>query len=223
LLRSFSVLLLALLATAPLQAQSVRYVSDKVFIVLHKGPGADYRWAAKLTPGTRLEVSQTAKDGKWSEVTTQRGTTGWVQSEFLTAESPAQVKLPAALARADQLTAKNAKLNTELKALQQEKTELLNRINSSDSELGDVSQELANLKQVSGKAVQLDADNRRLVEDTENLRSEVEMLEAENQRLNDKLSSEDFINGALAVLLGVIITLVVPRVWPKRSKSSSWA
>ena len=222
-LRSFSVLLLALLATAPLQAQGVRYVSDEVFIVLHKGPGADYRWAAKLTPGTRLEVSQTAKDGKWSEVTTQRGTTGWVQSEFLTAESPAQVKLPAALARADQLTANNAKLNTELKALQQERTELLNRINSSDSELGDVSQELANLKQVSGKAIQLDADNRRLVEDTENLRSEVEMLEAENQRLNDKLSSEDFINGALAVLLGVIITLVVPRVWPKRSKSSSWA
>ena len=120
-LRSFYVLLLALLATAPLQAQSVRYVSDKVFIVLHKGPGTEYRWAAKLTPGTRLEVAQTASDGKWSEVTTQRGTTGWVQSEFLTAESPAQVKLPAALARAEKLTAKNAELNTELKTLQQEK------------------------------------------------------------------------------------------------------
>ena len=71
--------------------------------------------------------------------------------------------------------------------------------------------------------IQLDADNRRLVEETENLRSEVEMLEAENQRLHDKLDSEDFINGALAVLLGVVITLVVPRVWPRRRKSSSWA
>ena len=30
-------------------------------------------------------------------------------------------------------------------------------------------------------------------------------------------------NGAMAVLLGVIITLVVPRLWPKRRRSSSWA
>ena len=66
-------------------------------------------------------------------------------------------------------------------------------------------------------------DNRRLVEESENLRSEVEMLEAENQRLHDKLESEDFLNGALAVLLGVIIALVAPRLQPKRRKSSSWA
>ena len=71
--------------------------------------------------------------------------------------------------------------------------------------------------------MQLDVDNRRLVEEAENLRSQLDMLEAENQRLQDKLDSEDFLNGALAVLLGVIITLVVPRLWPKRRKSSSWA
>jgi SH3 domain protein len=57
----------------------------------------------------------------------------------------------------------------------------------------------------------------------EELRSQVEMLKAENLRLVDKIDSEEFLNGALAVLLGVIITLVVPRLWPKRRKSSSWA
>jgi SH3 domain protein len=61
------------------------------------------------------------------------------------------------------------------------------------------------------------------VEETENLRGKVDMLEAENNRLKDSLQSEAFIDGALAVLLGVIITLVVPRLWPKRRKSSSWA
>jgi SH3 domain protein len=71
--------------------------------------------------------------------------------------------------------------------------------------------------------VQLDSDNQRLVEESENLRSEVDMLEFENQRLVDKLDSGAFLDGALAVFLGVIITLVVPRLWPKRRKSSSWA
>lgn len=222
-LRSTAILLFALFLAAPLQAQDIRYVSDKVFVVLHKGPGTDYRWAAKLTPGTRLRVARTAEGGDWSEVTTDRGTTGWVSSEFLSSDAPAQVKLPAAVARAESLSAKNAELATEVEALRSEKVDLLNTINSTDSELGGISQELANLKQVSGKAVQLDTDNRRLVVDSETLRSEVEMLKAENLRLQDKLKSEDFINGALAVLMGVFITLVVPRLWPKRRKSSSWA
>ena len=56
-----------------------------------------------------------------------------------------------------------------------------------------------------------------------NLRAKVEMLEGENQRLQDKLQSEDFLNGAMAVLLGVIITLVAPRLMPKRRRNSEWA
>jgi SH3 domain protein len=86
-----------------------------------------------------------------------------------------------------------------------------------------VAEELAQLKQLSGNAQQLDEDNRRLVVDAEQLRSQVDMLEAEAQRMRDKVESDEFINGALAVLLGVIITLVVPRLWPKPRRSSSWA
>ena len=198
-------------------------MSDEVFVVLHKGPGAEYRWVAKLTPGTRLRMAGTAEDGEWAEVTTDRGTTGWVSTEFLSSDTPAQVRLPAAEARAAKLSTENAELNNQVAALEAEKLELLNKINTSDSELGDVSQELSNLQQVSGKAMQLDTDNRRLIEETENLRAGVDMLEAENLRLQDNLKSEDFINGALAVLMGVFITLVVPRLWPKRRKSSSWA
>lgn len=210
-------------AALPAQAQAVKYVSDEVFVVLHKGPGAEYRWVAKLTPGTRLRMAGTAEDGEWAEVTTDRGTTGWVSTEFLSSDTPAQVRLPAAEARAAKLSTENAELNNQVAALEAEKLELLKKINSSDSELGDVSQELSNLQQVSGKAMQLDTDNRRLIEETENLRAGVDMLEAENLRLQDNLKSEDFINGALAVLMGVFITLVVPRLWPKRRKSSSWA
>ena len=125
------------------------YVSDKVFIVLHKGPGADYRWAAKLTPGTRLTVAGKSSDGEWAEVTTTRGTSGWVRAEFLTSEAPAQIRLPAALASAEKLTAANRDLTTEVQALQTEKVELLNTINASESELGSVSEELARLKQIS--------------------------------------------------------------------------
>jgi SH3 domain protein len=222
-LRAVVYLLLGLLATAA-QAQETRYISDKQYVPLRSGAGNEYRIIHRGLPsGTRLTVARTSADGVWSEITTDRGTSGWIRSQYLMSETPAALQLQTALARADAAESAREKLAAELAGLQAERGDLETAVSSSNSELEAVSQELARLKQVSGKAIQLDTDNRRLVEQTENLRSEVEMLEAENQRLNDKLGSEDFINGAFAVLLGVIITLVVPRLWPKRRRSSSWA
>lgn len=218
-------LFLIVVFTLPMTAlaQNTRYVSDDVFVVLHSGPGKDYRWLGKLNPGDSMTLKGTSEDGEWAEVTTATGTDGWVTTEFLTGQAPAQVRLPAAETRAEQLAAKNQELTAQLEALRAEKSDLSSELGNTGGELDEVEQELARLKQISGNAVQLDADNRRLVEQSENLRSEVEMLEAENQRLSDKLQSGDFINGALAVLLGVVITLVVPRLWPKRRRMSEWA
>ena len=216
--------LLSLLFAGIAQAQDVRYVSDKQYVPLRSGAGNDYRITHRGIPsGTRLKVARTSSDGLWAEITTDRGTTGWIRTQYLMEDVPAQNQVDAAKARAEKATTQSAALAVEVKDLKTERVELLNQITSSGSELGDISKELTQLKQISGKSVQLDVDNRRLVEESENLRSEVEMLEAENQRLHDKLESEDFLNGALAVLLGVIIALVAPRLQPKRRKSSSWA
>lgn len=216
--------LFSLLFAAAAQAQNVRYVSDKQFIPLRSGAGSDYRIIHRGIPsGTRLTIARTSGDGEWAEITTEKGTTGWIRTQYLMQDLPAQNRVDAAEKRAAEAVAKSAALSEELAALRAQSTELEGQLNSSGSELGSVTEELAQLKQISGNAIQLDIDNRRLVEESENLRSDVEMLESENQRLQDKLESEDFLNGALAVLLGVIITLVVPRLWPKRRKSSSWA
>ena len=217
-------LLLTLFVAGAAQARDIRYVSDKQYIPLRSGAGNEYRIVHRGIPsGTKLEVARVSGDGVWAEITTERGTTGWIRTQYLMKDLPAQNKVDEAVARAEQLAEKNAALAAQLEQLQGERGELLDKVTETDTQLGSVSEELAQLKQISGKAVQLDVDNRRLVVETETLRSEVETLESENQRLQDKLRSEDFMNGALAVLLGVVITLVVPRLWPKRRRSSSWA
>ena len=222
--RALPLMLLTLLMVSAAQAQDIRYVSDKQFVPLRSGAGSDYRIIHRGIPsGTRLKVARTSGDGEWAEITTDRGTTGWIRSQYLMQDLPAQNKVDAAEKRATEATAKSASLSSELAALQAQRTELKGQLDSNGSELGSVTKELAQLKKISGNAVQLDTDNRRLVLEAENLRWELEMLKSESQRLQDKLDSEEFLNGALAVLLGVIITLVVPRLWPKRRKSSSWA
>jgi len=216
-------LLLTVLLGAAATAQNVSYVSDIQYVPLRSGASNEHRIVHRGIPsGTRLVVSQNSSDGEWSEVTTDTGVTGWIRSQYLTSEVPARQQLAAARRQIEESGDESADQLSKLQSLETERDELLAIITASDSELGQVKQELHQLKQVSGKAVQLDKTNRQLVEDSEKLHLEVEMLQAENQRLAGKLQSEDFMNGALAVLLGVIIALVAPRLVPKRRKTSSW-
>ena len=206
------------------QAADTRYVSDTQYIPLRSGPGNEYRITHRGIPsGTRLEVKKTAGNGDYAEIVTEKGTSGWIRTQYLMKNLPAQNKLASAVTKAETLTSENSALKAEAQTLRSERVELLNQITSAEGNLGNTSQELAQLKQISSKSVQLDTDNRRLTLEAEGLRSEGDMLKAENQRLLDKLNSEAFMNGALAVLLGVIIALVVPRLWPKRRSNSSWA
>lgn len=214
--------LLTLLCT-PLGAQETRYVSDDVFIVLHAGPGSNYRWLGRLIPGTELVEQRRSTDGNWAEVRTRRGTLGWVQAEYLASEPPAQARLPAVVRQLEDAQRDGADLRRNLATAQAERDALRAQLDESSAALQRVSEELAQLRQVSGSAVETAEDNRRLVEETTALRMNLNTLRADNQRLQDRVRSSAFIDGALAVLLGVIIAVVVPRLWPKRRASSSWA
>jgi len=219
-----SLALLGALSAGHSVAQDIRYISDKQYIPLRSGAGNEYRILHRGLPsGTRLRVSGYSDNGDWAQVTTGDGDKGWLRAQYIMTEMPAETRLQSIEQKNQQLEQQNTALTEQVNTLQAERGELATQVTDTDSTLSQVSEELAQLKQISGKAVQLDKDNRRLVEESESLRSEVDTLDAENQRLQDKLQSSAFIDGALAVLLGVIITLVVPRLWPKRRSSSSWA
>lgn len=222
-MRFISLLTLLTLLCPPLAAQETRYISDDVFIVLHAGPGSNYRWLGRLIPGTELVEQRRSTDGNWAEVRTRRGTLGWVQAEYLASEPPAQARLPAVVRQLEDAQRDGADLRRNLATAQAERDALRAQLDESSAALQRVSEELAQLRQVSGSAVETAEDNRRLVEETTALRMNLNTLRADNQRLQDRVRSSAFIDGALAVLLGVIIAVVVPRLWPKRRASSSWA
>ena len=71
--------------------------------------------------------------------------------------------------------------------------------------------ELRQIKQISGAAIELDSRNQSLAESLETKRSEAELLKLENVRLQERIKSNQIIDGALAVLLGF-------RVWRARMK-----
>lgn len=219
---SFALTAMALAALGA-KAQESRYVSDDVFIVMHAGPGSNYRWLGKLIPGTELSELRRSTDGNWAEVRTERGTEGWVQAEYLSTEPPAQVRLPAVVRQLEEAQQEAAQLRSKYNELATAHAELQTLLDTTNADLQQVTEELAQLRQISGSAIETAENNRRLAEESAAIRMTLDTLEADNQRLQDRVQSSAFLDGALAVLLGVIITLVAPRLWPKRRSSSSWA
>ncbi|MCB1689547.1 MAG: TIGR04211 family SH3 domain-containing protein [Halioglobus sp.] len=218
---SVPLLMLFLLFSNTTLAQDIRYVSGDQKVALRGGAGDDYQIVHRgVSPGVSVIVSRTSDDGLWADITTEAGDTGWIPTEKLLLEPVVSTDTPTAATAGESSDAELAEIDPTVTSAE---IELADQIRIRDEQFNAIAQELYRLKRISGQAEQLDIDNRRLVENTENLRSEVEMLQAENLRLHDKVESEDFMNGALAVLLGVVIALVAPRLVPKRRKSSSWA
>lgn len=215
--------LIALLLSSEVLAQDIRYISDTQYVPVRSGAGTGFRIVHRGIPsGTPLTLRQVSEDGKWSEIAMDDGTSGWVRTQQLMAEAPARTQLVETAAQAEQLANENAQLAQELAALKAVRVQLEGEVDNADSTLQSLTEELAQLRQISGRSLQLDEENRRLVEETENLRAQADMLGAENLRLQESLRSSAFLDGALAVLLGVVITLVAPRLWPKRRRNDGW-
>jgi len=79
------------------------------------------------------------------------------------------------------------------------------------------------IRRISGAAIELDERNQSLARELENKRSEAELLKLENVRLKERIDSNMIIDGALAVLLGVIIATLAPRLMPKRRRNDGWS
>ena len=82
--------------------------------------------------------------------------------------------------------------------------------------------ELTEIKRVSSATIELDLMNQQLVAELESERSESDLLRLENVRLRERIANNQILDGALAVLHGVLLALIAPRLWPSKKRSDGW-
>ena len=205
-------------------AQEQRYITDEILVPVRSGAGGEYRIVNKGLPsGTPITLFSLSEDGVWAEVETRGGTRGWLRAQYIQAELPTKILLEQAEARYLELEADRDKLlsmlddtQSEAYAADGELAELRERLATTDAELLEI-------RRISGAAIELDERNQSLARELENKRSEAELLKLENVRLKERIDSNMIIDGALAVLLGVIIAALAPRLMPKRRRSDGWS
>jgi SH3 domain protein len=164
-----------------------------------------------------------SEDSEWIEIETRNGLRGWVRTQYLQTDPPASLLIGDMRIELEKMTAERDRLVAQLNERASEATLADNAINELTAQLGSVSSELIEIKRVSSAAIELDLMNQQLVAELESERSGADLLRLENVRLRDRIANNQILDGALAVLLGVILAVVTPRLWPSKKQSDGWS
>ena len=201
----------------------IRYVTDVIFTPIRTGPGGDYRIINKgLRSGTAVTFHGITDDGVWAEVETKGGTRGFLRAQYLQTEVP----------RANQLNILEAELaasKDRAATLQQNLNEAMEQLTSSDSDMSSTATaltetraELDEIKRISANAIQLDQLTKELTGKLEDASARNDLLTLENARLEDRVASNQHLQGALSVIAGILIALLIPRLTMKRRRNDGW-
>lgn len=213
-----SSLLIPVLIPATVIAESI-YVSDHLVITIRSGKGTQYQIIKTAPSGTKLEVLEETDEG-YTFIRTPDQIEGWVRTQYLTKEPIAKVRLERAEARLAKLSEQNKLLKAELKSLRGKTSELSEQNKSLSGSSKSLDEELARLKEVAARPIQLDKENRKLQQANVTLEKELQLLGQENQVLKDRSQREWFVAGALVLLGGLIIGLIIPKI--RWKKTSNW-
>jgi len=215
---------LTVLCLPAANAQDTQYISDMVLVPVRSGAGSDYRIVNRGLPsGTALLIYGQSDDGEWTGVETRGGTRGWIPTQYLQQEPPAGLLINDMRLELEQVRGERDRVVSQLNQSSCEVNEADETIVSLNTRLESTEAELTEVKRVSAAALDLDLMNQQLVAELESERSDADLLRLENVRLRERIANNQIMDGALAVLLGVILAIVAPRLWPKKKRQDGWS
>ena len=214
----------ALLTSLSINAQETRYISDTLLVAVRAAPENEATIVHRgLSSGTAVLSYAMSEDSEWVEIETRNGLRGWLRAQYLQTEPPASLLIGDMRIELEKMRAERDRLAAQLNESSSEANLADDAIDQLTAELESVSSELVEVKRVSSAAIELDLMNQQLVAELESERSGADLLRLENVRLRDRIANNQILDGALAVLLGVILAVVTPRLWPSRKQNDGWS
>lgn len=202
------------------QAQTV-YISDEYRVPLRKSPCPRCAILHRgIKSGSPLTLVETNDEG-WSRIKTKGGMDGWMPSHYLKKELPARDQLVAVTKKYENLQSKHQTQSDELKSLKQEHSQLVAELKSTQSNRDGINTELNNIKKISTNVISINRQNKELLERNGLLQSEIDILTAANEKLTNSERNTWFLYGAFAVVLGALLTLMIPLL-KRRKRFSEW-
>jgi SH3 domain protein len=201
--------------------EGTRYVRDWIKIPLHETQSDDSAVIhSGVTSGTALTIVQEDPSTGSVRVRTSKGVEGWIAARYLSAEPTARMQLDKTNAELEELRKANTRLEqeqanipTDQRLAAQQLTQLRSDNTQMQEQLRMLQEAPNNAMQLAQENIDLKKSNAEMLQQTATANKAVEELQrAQNYTL--------FREGAFAVFAGAILTVLLPRLKPK--KRSEW-
>lgn len=201
----------ALLAATTARAERV-WVSDQFEIMLRTGPSTGHAIERMLGSGIQLEVLETDAESGYSRVRTTGGTEGWVLSRYLMGEPPAREQLRRLSSQLSNASTRGTSMASQLNAIESEQKNALRRINELESVNTQLTSELAEIKRVAANVLSINTQNKSLRQQLTDAGIRIDLLQDENAALVTQSNRFWFLIGALVLLGGIFLGLILPKI-----------
>jgi SH3 domain protein len=209
----------AVLISTAANAAPTAYITESISVSMRENPSKDSAGVgAPMFSGAAVTILETRNDIGYSLVKTETDQRGWLPSQYLTDKPIAKSELDLAQKELQKLSEAFANSQKELETLKSLNTDEGKVAMLDDNQR--LSFELEELKKISANAMRLDQDNKALLQTNSMLKNDIDILQTDYQRLKDSTKNDAFMNGAYAVIIGIIATLLIARLWPR--KRSEW-
>ncbi len=216
------ILVLFLISTLTYSASAIaqdKYVTDILRITLRTGPGNANKIIRTLHSGAKLEILEETDTG-YTMVRMEDQTEGWVRTQYLQDDPVARNLIEKATATTQRLKEELSKLKIKTKNLSSTKSELESERNKLLNTKTDLEKENRHFSKIASRPIELDNDNKKLKKLNVTLEHDLQRLTQENQILKERDSRTWFIAGALVLIFGMMIGIIIPKI--KWKKKSSW-
>lgn len=203
------------------------YISDDLAIELRSGPTQKHRITAFLKSGQPIDILEKhlAEDGtEWVRVastgSSKQQKSGWLPNKFTQPNTSAKIKLQQVTQTLTQLQHEQKTSQTQTSQLKQNLTDFQARHQQMTQRLQSLKLQYDELKAISSNSEMLAEQNIKMQQQLALLSSDQEQLEMKNFQLQTNNKSKGMIHGIIAVLIGVLLALILPKIVYPRPKSS---
>ncbi len=218
--KKLRIFFVASLVLANSAGAETRFVTDQVRITLRSGESTEHKVMQMLPSGSPLEVLSANEKTGYSHVRTNEGDTGYVLTRLLIETPSARQRLAAAERRLAELQQEPEKLASKLVALQTQYDELKANHEKTENDNGNLKTQLEEIRSVATNAVNIADERNMLRQRVAALNGEVGELKLDNQDLRNQSERKWFMMGAGAIIVGILLGLILPRLRFRRRRDS---
>ena len=163
-----------------------------------------------------MEVLGANAEAGFTQIRTDRGTEGWIRTQYLVAQPIAKARLAQAQNRIASLQRELASVRETLSGVREESNERAAANAASTDRAATLERELNELKRISAAAVETHEENLKLQEINARLHDELDDVAEERDVLAEDAGNEGIMLGAGFILLGLIAGVLI-KARPQRS------